>query len=79
MTESLYFVHVFNQEVVEKGRYVLHRKMALKTVARVVIFTLTAWLIPGLNNVCIHQVSYFSFLQRASCLSRVMMDSETDR
>ena len=42
MTESLYFVHVFNQEVVERNRYVLHREMALKTVARVVIFTRTA-------------------------------------
>ena len=42
MTESLYFVHVFNQEVVERSRYVLHREMALKTVARVVIFTRAA-------------------------------------
>ena len=42
MTESLYFLHVFNQEVVERSRYVLHREMALKTVARVVIFTRTA-------------------------------------
>ena len=35
MTESLYFVHVFNQEVVERSRfrYVLYREMALKTVA----------------------------------------------
>ena len=41
-TESLYFVHVFNQEVVERSRYVLHREMAFKTVARVVIFTRTA-------------------------------------
>ena len=29
MTESLYFVHVFNQEFVERSRYVLHREMAL--------------------------------------------------
>ena len=42
MTESPYFVHVFNQEVVERSRYVLHREMALKAVARVVIFTPTA-------------------------------------
>ena len=41
MTESLYFVYVFNQKVVERSRYVLHREMALKTVARVVIFTRT--------------------------------------
>ena len=42
MTESLYFVHVFNQEVVERSRYVLHKEMALKSVARVDIFTGTA-------------------------------------
>ena len=44
MTELLYFVHVFNQEVVERSRYryVLLREVALKTVARVVIFTRTA-------------------------------------
>ena len=42
MTESLYFVNVFNQEVVKRSRYVLHREMALKTVARVVIFIRTA-------------------------------------
>ena len=29
MTESLYFVHVFNQEFVERSRYVLHKEMAL--------------------------------------------------
>ena len=42
MTESPYFVHVFNQEVVERSRYILQREMALKTVARVVVFTRTA-------------------------------------
>ena len=42
MTESLYFVHVFNQEVVKRSSYVLQREIALKTVARVVVFTRTA-------------------------------------
>ena len=28
ITESLYFAHVFNQEVVERSKYVLHREMA---------------------------------------------------
>lgn len=42
MTESLYLVRVFKQEVVERSIYVLHREMALKTIARVVIFTRTA-------------------------------------
>ena len=42
MTESLYLVSVFNQEVVERSRYVLHREMVLISVASVVIFTRTA-------------------------------------
>ena len=62
MTESLYSVHIFNQEVVKRSRYVLHRELEL------------LWLILELNNVCIHRASYFSFLQITSCLSRVMMD-----
>ena len=74
MTESLYFIDVFSQQVVERSRYVLHREMALKMVARVVILLELLWLIPELNNVGIHRVSFFSFLQIASCLSRVMMD-----
>ena len=42
ITESLYLVPVFNQEVVERSRYVLQREMVLKSVASVVIFTRTA-------------------------------------
>ena len=69
MTESLYFVHVFNQEVVERSRYVLHREMALKLLPEWLFLLELLWLIPELNNVCIHRVSYFSFLQIGSCLS----------
>ena len=43
MTELLYFVNVFNQQVVERSWYVLQIQMVLKSVASVVIFTRTAF------------------------------------